>query len=108
MNLNNNPTLQQLSALHQVCNDDAAHHILWVDSTGEVRVTPLPDDINPAGFEDRFPTCVLRYETCQAGNGYVGPVAAADTKHMQRMLNSLVKEWEVQGGSMKARYIDYF
>lgn len=108
MNLNSNPTLSQLSALHSTCNDEAAHHVLWVDNKGEVRVTPLPEDINPAGFEDRFPTTVLRYETAQAGNGYVGPGAAADTEFMGRLFASLQKEWAAQEGSTRQRYIDVF
>lgn len=108
MNLTKNPTIQQLSDLHRVCNDETSHHILWIDTVGEVRVTPLPDAINPAGFEDRFPTCVLRYETCQAGNGYVGPEAAADTSLMQRLFSSLIKEWAEQGCGTRSRYIDYF
>jgi hypothetical protein len=108
MNLNQNPTISQLSALHSACNDAAAHHVLWVDNTGEVRVTPLPEDINPSGFEDRFPTTVLRYETAQAGNGYVGPEAAADVKLMGRLFNSLQKEWAAQGGSTYRRYIDLY
>jgi hypothetical protein len=108
VNLNQAPTINQLKVIFESCNDKSAHHILWVDQVGEVRVTPLPDDINPSGFEDRFPTSVLRYETFQCGNGYVGQKAAADDGFMQRLFNSLMEEWKSLGGRLTQRYIDVY
>ncbi|NHZ94568.1 hypothetical protein [Massilia sp. CCM 8734] len=105
MNLNQNPTVDQLKVIVAACDDEETHHILWVDNTGEVRVTPLPDDITPSGFERKFPTTLLRFETYHQGNGYVGQEAADDEAHMNSVFNSLVREWATQNGRTITRYI---
>jgi hypothetical protein len=108
VNLNQSPTIDQLKIIFASCNDKSAHHILWVDHHGEVQISPLPEDINPSGFSIRFPTVVLRYETFQCGNGYVGQKASEDDPFMQRLLNSLITEWKTQGGRLTQRYIDLY
>jgi hypothetical protein len=40
MNMNHNPTREELAALVGACNDTADHHVLWVAKDGEVHVTP--------------------------------------------------------------------
>lgn len=47
MNLNKNPTVRQLKDLFRVADDEAGHHILWVNKEGDVRVTLLPGDVTP-------------------------------------------------------------
>ncbi len=93
MNLNNNPQASELSSLLGSCDDSAASHCLWVDKNGEVFVTPIPSNLTPIGFEKSQPSMFMRYETCQRGNDCVGPKAASDNNYVQRMFNSLVKEW---------------
>ena len=41
MNLDNNPTMDELRDLLRPLDDRAAHHVLWVDRTGEVHITPM-------------------------------------------------------------------
>ncbi|MCA1857440.1 hypothetical protein LE190_16120 [Massilia oculi] len=108
MNLSQNPTKEQLHSIIAGANDEAGHNILWVDNTGEVRVTLLPDDITPAGWEDKFPSTSLRYETFVQGNGYVGEEAAADPAHIDRLYNSLIREWAQRSNRTGAEYIDLF
>jgi hypothetical protein len=108
MNLNNNPTKQDLQAIFSAANDNQTHHILWVDAAGEVRVTPSPEDINPAGWESKFPSTRLRYETFEVGAGYVGPEAAQDQEHVDRLYRSLLAEWSQHSNSSSAEYIDIF
>jgi hypothetical protein len=108
MNLNQTPTKDQLKALLSAAHDDDDHHILWVDISGEVRVTPLGDEITPAGWEGKQPSTALRYETFVAGNGYVGADAAADDSHVDRLYRSLVSEWADRKPADGARYIDHF
>ncbi|EAM8994566.1 hypothetical protein E1L19_08660 [Salmonella enterica subsp. enterica] len=103
MNLNNNPTAQQLSQLLSVCNDDAGHHILWVSKTGDVSVT-LINDIGPIGFEQNTPSMAMRYETFQRGNKYVGQEAANDESYVNRLLKDLINEWPLYSGK-SVRYI---
>lgn len=103
MNLNNNPTVQQLSKLLSVCDDQAGHHILWVSNTGDVSVTQI-NDIGPIGFEENTPSMAMRYETFQRGNDYVGEEAAKDEKHVARLLRDLITEWPLYTGN-SIRYI---
>jgi hypothetical protein len=91
MNMNHNPTREQLSALLATCDDTADHHVLWVAKDGEVHVTPLGDD-SPPSF-DRRPDVLFRHETCGAGHGYVGSAAAANKKYVHDLYDELVREW---------------
>lgn len=108
MNLNQTPTKEQLKSILSAADDGADHHILWVDNSGDVRVTPLGDDINPAGWEDKYPSTALRYETFQVGNGYVGAEAAEDDSHVNRLYRSLVNEWANWQPAQGPEYIDSF
>lgn len=44
----------------------------------------------------------FRFETCDAGNGYVGSEAAADNDYINDLYNGLIKTWK----SNKTGYID--
>ena len=93
MNLENNPTVDDLRTLLSVQNDDAGHHIVWVDASGNVHVDTVPDDDSPVGFARSLPNVKLRLETLQAGNGYTGPEAAKDDDWVKRLFNGLVENW---------------
>lgn len=97
MNLTTNPTIQQLSALLSPCDDTAGHHVLWVSKSGDVNITLL-SNLSPIGFEQSTPSMALRYETFNAGNGYVGQDAAADLNYLHRILNDLVERWNNYSG----------
>jgi hypothetical protein len=94
MNLNNNPTTDQLRDLLRVCDDRAAHHVLWVDRTGEVHVTrvekkwPVPQP-GPDVLDD----ALVRFEPFVAGNGYVGPDAAANDEWIADAFHWLLRDW---------------
>ena len=75
VNLNDTPTITDLRGLFRGADDVAAHHVLWVDLDGEVKLTPLPEELGPVGLKRRETTTALRYETFQQGNGYVGEEA---------------------------------
>lgn len=104
MNLNNNPTAQQLSQLLYPCDDSAGSHILWVSKTGDVTVSQI-NDITPIQFQEDTPTMAMRYETFQQGNDYVGQAAASDMTHVNRLLTDLINEWQLYSGN-SVRYID--
>lgn len=108
MNMNEGGTGEELKALLIRAKDDEGHHVIWISRDGEVNVTRLPDDINPAGFEDRFPSCLIRYETAIQGNGYVGSKAAEDPKYVQRLLTAFHRDWGLYEGAEESTYIDYF
>lgn len=104
MNLNNNPTAQQLSALMARCDDNAGHHVLWVSKSGDVEISLLNDQ-GPIGFEEETSSMAIRYETFQRGNSYVGIDAANDANHVNSVLKHLTTEWEKYSGK-GVRYID--
>lgn len=108
MNLNQNPTKEQLKSIIAAAEDDEDHHVLWVDNRGDVRVTPLGDEITPAGWESKYQSTALRYETFQVGNGYVGTEAAEDDSHVDRLYRSLVAEWANWKPSQGPEYVDSF
>lgn len=105
MNLNDHPTLAQLQTLIAAADDDAGNHILWVDAQGEVRLSVLAGQ-SPNGFEDTHPSMRLRYETCDQGNGYVGPEAANDVPMMSRYFTSLIAEWRDRRMDGRVEYVD--
>ena len=108
MNMNNNPTIDQLRALTAKCDDKSAHHVLWVHENGDVFTDPIPPRGAPIDFEEKAVGLKIRYETSAAGNGYVGEDAAKDDKYMGRIYKSLVKEWANAQGTSGQRYIDIF
>lgn len=97
MNLNNNPTTQQLSKLMALCDDTAGHHVLWVSKSGDVNITLL-SDLSPIGFEESTPSMALRYETFNMGNSYVGQDAAIDPIYLTRILDDLTTAWNNYSG----------
>jgi hypothetical protein len=100
MNLDNNPTKEQLADLLRPCDDRAAHHVLWVDRAGEVHVTKVEKKWPPPEpGADVLDHALVRFETFRAGNDYVGPEAAADDEWLAYALEWLTREW----GSAKSR-----
>ncbi|MEX0715155.1 MAG: hypothetical protein WD066_01140 [Planctomycetaceae bacterium] len=100
MNLECDPTVDQLRELIRRNDDDSGHHVLWVDRSGEVRISRLPagkssvpGDRPPAGFAESHPDMRLCYETFLAGNEYVGSAAAEDGEWISKLLASLNEEW---------------
>ena len=58
------------------------------------------------GFEINTPTMKMRYETFGQGNDYVGPAAAADDPLMDRLFQSLPKEWKGKFPVDHVQYVD--
>ena len=108
MNLKQNPTKAQLKALFSACDDTIGHHVLWVAMNGDVALTPLPNKINPVGFDQTNPDLLVRYETFRQGNGYVGQHAAEDEKFVDRIFKSLQSEWATVTETSSQRYVDFF
>lgn len=104
MNLNSSPTIEQLAVLVAPCDDEAGHHVLWVDDSGYVHVERVPDHLTPPGLEGSRPTMKMRYPTLHEGGGYVGPDAAADESYLRSLLRDLVKGW---GGTFRPGQVKY-
>ncbi len=108
MNLNNNPTVEELRDLLRRCDDQAGHHVLWVAKNGDVHVSRVPKDKKPVGFEEAEPEMQLRYETFEAGNEYVGPDAAEDAAWVEQLFDALVQEWPKVKGKQIVEFVDQF
>ena len=107
MNLNNNPTLDELRVIFAAADDAAGHHALWIDTAGDVHLSMIPPELTPLGFEQVTPSMKVRCETYTAGGGYVGPAAAADNKFMGDTFRRLVNSWAPPFPVGRAKYVDY-
>lgn len=108
MNLNHNPTIEELRELVRRCDDSAGHHVLWVRKSGDVEISVIPDDLTPIGFQQARPDMQLRMETFQVGNEYVGPAAADDEGWISELFDSLLGEWATAKGAREVAYVDTF
>lgn len=108
MNLENNPTVEELRDLLRKCEDQAGHHVLWVAKNGDVHVSRVPKDNTHMGLPEAEPEMQLRYETFEAGNEYVGPEAADDESWVKELFEALVKEWPKAKGKLTVEYVDQF
>lgn len=106
MNLENHATKEELADLIRPCKDHDGHHVLWVTKTGDVRISMVPHDRTPVGFELDQPSMQLRFETFEAGNDYVGPDAADDEGWVSDLFNRLCDEWAKAKGRRDVAYID--
>lgn len=107
MNLNNDPTLEQLAELVRQCDDFAGHHILWVRKNGDVELTQVPLDQSALEFDGSHSDVQIRFEPFQAGNEYVGPDAADDAEWMSELFESLKTRWEQAKGKAAVELVDY-
>lgn len=107
MNLNQNPTIDQLRELMARCHDKRAHHVLWVAQNGDVRIDPLPGDRTPVGFEAGTPDMKMRFETFAQGNDYVG-FQAAHSEFAERLFKGLLKNWPDAIGKGGVHYVDRY
>ena len=99
MNLNNNPTMDDLRDLLRPWDDRAAHHVLWADRTGEVHITPVEKKWPvPQPGPEVLDNTLVRFETFQAGNEYMGPDAAASDEWVTDAFNWLMRDWAAAKG----------
>lgn len=108
MNLDANPSIEELRELLRQCDDSAGHHVLWVKKSGEVTISCIPTNQTPVGFEEDHPDMQLRVETFLAGNEYVGPEAADDWDWVSELFENLRKEWQKAKGKAEVAYLDTF
>jgi hypothetical protein len=93
MNLNNQPTVEQLAHLIAQQRDSIDCHILWVCEAGEVHIDRLQEHAGESEFEQRNPSMRARLKMYRRGQGYLGKKAAADTEYVGRVLQTLEGVW---------------
>jgi hypothetical protein len=103
MNLNNNPTKQQLRDLTARMDDRAGSHVIWVTKQGEVVVTCVPFGSSLDEFVQAHPEMQMYYETFEVGMGYMGEEAAADDEWIDELFDNLLTEWAKARAQPEAR-----
>lgn len=108
MNMEQNPTGEELRELIRSCDDLAGHHVLWIAKNGDVHVSRLPKDAAPDSFDETQPDVQLRCETFVAGNEYVGPGAAEDNDWINELFATLTSKWPRAKGKPQVEHVDQF
>ncbi|MDX9667871.1 hypothetical protein QMK50_23235 [Pseudomonas sp. P5_152] len=94
MNLNNQPTIDELARMFAAHKDSHDSHILWIAKSGQVHI----DCLSPHAHEDEFAKnnhdLRARLKMYRRGQGYVGKKAAADKDYVGRVLATLTQEWQ--------------
>lgn len=108
MNLDQNPTVDQLKDLLRPHDDRAGHHILWVTRGGDVRLTLVPKGRPPGVNEPELPDAQLRFATFPITYGYVGPEAADDDDWLPRLLGYLSGLWQRSKGRPEVVHFSEF
>ncbi len=93
MNLNANPTPEQLRQLIAGHDHRAGVHVLWVKRSGDVAISLLRRGESPTPWRQAQPDLQICYEAFLPGNGYVGPEAAADDEWIAKLFDGLAREW---------------
>jgi len=93
MNLNYNPTLDQLIQLVGSVDDTQDSHILYVTKTGEVYLSVFRSD-TAAGFEyANEDTLQFVLDTFMIAKGYMGWQATQDPEWMDEIFSELNEHW---------------
>lgn len=104
MNLNKQPTIDELAQLFASRKDSLDNHVLWISNEGDVHIEPLNCQENE--FGKRHPEMRARLRTYRRGHGYVGKKAAADKVFMNRVLQTLKNEWIETQHQSEVRMVD--
>ena len=94
MNLNNQPTVNELARLFAAQKDTLNDHILWINDAGDVRIDAVTSCKEETRFEEERPQMRAHLKMYRRGQGYVGKKAAADSDYMARVLQTLTLTWQ--------------
>ena len=94
MNLNNQPTIEELAEMFAAQKDTLDDHILWIGKSGEVQLDCLAPNTQEAEFDRNNRELAARLKMYRRGQGYVGKKAAADRAYMENTLQALKGEWQ--------------
>lgn len=106
MNLNKQPTIDELANLFAARKDSLDNHILWVCEEGEVHIDPLASGAQEKEFSNSHPQMRTRLRMYRRGQGYVGKKAAADKVFMGRVLQTLQSAWVENQQQSSVRVVD--
>ena len=108
MNLNNQPTVNELARLFAAQKDTLNDHILWISEAGDVRIDPVAACKEETEFEKDRPQMRAHLKMYRRGQGYVGKKAAADKEFIGRVYQTLQQEWPAVRSQPEIAYIDRY
>ena len=108
MNLNNQPTIDQLARMIAAHKDTHDSHILWVAESGQVHIDCLSPHAGEEEFDRSHQNLLARLKMYRRGHGYVGKKAAADKDFIGQVLETLKTEWQALQNKSEVRVIDRF
>lgn len=94
MNINTQPTIDELARLFAMRKDTLDNHIVWIADSGEVHLDAMSPYTQESEFRDAHPHMRLALKMFRRGQGYVGKKAAADRTFMENTLQALKSEWQ--------------
>jgi hypothetical protein len=91
MNMNENPSMEQLRDLIAPCSPGTCRYLPWVSTDGEVHVDPLFD----ISEHDLTELCQgkMLFKLEPLSGGQIGPEAARDKGWLARLYGMLLSEW---------------
>jgi hypothetical protein len=95
MNLDRNPTKEELQTLLAACDDGEGIHVLWVERLGEVQITLLLTETDVEwvkGIDDE--KVQFHYKSYAKNDGFVGKVASADDMYIVTLFEKLLRDWQ--------------
>ena len=108
MNLNNQPTIDELAEMFAAQKDKLDDHILWVGKSGEVKIDCLAPHTEEAEFDRNHRELAARLKMYRRGQGYVGKKAAADRNFIEQVFDTLNNAWESFKDSSQVKVIDRY
>lgn len=106
MNLNNQPSIDELARLFAAQKDSHDSHILWISKSGQVHIDCLSPHAHEAEFDRKNQQLLARLKMYRRGQGYVGKKAAADKDFIGNVLQTLKQTWAQN--QHEVRVIDRF
>ena len=108
MNLNNQPTIDELAHLFTAQKDSHDSHILWISKSGQVHIDCLATHADESEFDKNNQNLLARLKMYRRGQGYVGKKAAADKDFIGNVLQTLKQAWASMQNQNEVRVIDRF
>ncbi|MBN2977226.1 hypothetical protein BFW88_09815 [Pseudomonas fluorescens] len=108
MNLNNQPTIDELAEMFAAQKDTLDDHILWVGKSGEVQIDCLAPHTEEAEFDRNHRELAARLKMYRRGQGYVGKKAAADRNFIEQVFDTLNHAWESFKDNSQVKVIDRY
>jgi hypothetical protein len=97
MNLNRNPTKEELQALLAACDDGEGIHVLWVERLGEVQISLLVTETDVEWLKGIDNEKVqFHYKSYAKNDGYVGKAASVDDMYIVTLFEKLLRDWHEQ------------